>query len=161
MSDVLTRERDFQPVAASPSMQTMRSQTQQDASGLFLLLTLGIGLITPSPPPIAFRELMLTASNVAPEGGQQTSPSVFAKETATTARSEEFAKALSEAIELSNIMVAEVEAATLDPQTWAYAIHALLPIFFETASTPPHATIAEWRVWCRMARSGNEHRTAL
>jgi hypothetical protein len=79
---------------------------------------------------------MYLTSTAAPEDMRQRSPAALT-EKPFQARLEKFGKVLSDAIKLSDTMVAEDEAAPIDLQTLTYAVEALVPLIVAMELPPP------------------------
>jgi hypothetical protein len=139
VSDVLTRPDDFHSAPLPPSMQSMRPQLERELTANIrrdlAAAVLSAGVAGTSPvltSPVS----MHRASSATPEGLRQWSPAALT-ERAVRARLEEFGKAVAEAIELSDAMVAENEAAPINYQTLTYAVEALAPLIVAMGLSSP------------------------
>ena len=135
MSGVLTRIEEFQSVPPSPlSMRSTHLESGELIANIRALASATI--LTTSVVSTTLPGWMQLGSAVPVQGVRQQSPA------ALTARSsysklEELGKALEDAIQLSDALVAEDEAAPLNAQTFMYAVEALTSLIEETEAPAP------------------------
>lgn len=139
MSEALTRPGDFRSAPFPPSMMSTREHPEREIAGqvrgFLAAATLSASLIG-AAPILTSPRLSPVPSKTEPEATHQYSPAALT-EGPDPLRMEGFVRALNDAIELAEVMVAEDESAPLNPQTLIYAAQILAPLVVALKLPPP------------------------